>query len=181
MSKQTKKVKKDIPVIIRADHPDARDLWIRELSAKFKPPSSSSHKTVVDIFKNNLQNTFRPSSSSYIERRVDDVSVTSSLTRCKDIDDHFKILSDNARKDEHIDATFQRLSDHENDEDEDETFNRHYDYESNYDYVNRHYDHFNNDEDMSDSNKERKDKHYAKLMSIQGNLSYKYSSISSLS
>ena len=72
---------------------------------------------------------------------MDDVSVTSSLTTCKEIDGTFKRISDNARKDEHIDDTFQRLSDHENDEDEDETFNRHYDYESNYDYVNRHYDH----------------------------------------
>ena len=181
MSKQTKKVKKVIPVITWVNHPLERDEWIRDLQANFIPPPSSSHKNVVDTFKNDLQNTFRPSSSCYIERRVDDVSVTSTLTTCKEIDGTFKSMSDNARKDEHIDTTFQRLSDHENDEDEDETFNIHYDYESNYDYVNRHYDHFNNDEDMSDSNKERKDKHYAKLMSIQGNLSYKYSSISSLS
>ena len=80
MSKQTKKVKKVIPVITWVNHPLERDEWIRDLQANFIPPPSSSHKNVVDTFKNDLQNTFRPSSSSYIERRVDDVSVTSSLT-----------------------------------------------------------------------------------------------------
>ena len=71
MSKQT-----NVPVITWVDHPLEKDQWIRDLQAKFKPPSSSSHKKVVDIIKNDLQNTFRPSSSSYIERRVDDVYKT---------------------------------------------------------------------------------------------------------
>ena len=136
MSKKTKKNKKDIPVITWVDHDDVDDWIENNLQNMFRPTSSSSQKKSQDELRRDMQKIFDPSSSSYIEKRTEDgVSVISNSMTSKDKD-----------------AAFQKQ-----------------------------YDYFSSDDDMSESSKERKNKHYAAMMLIQGNLSYKYSTISGLS
>ena len=136
MSKKTKKNKKDIPVITWVDHDDVDDWIENNLQNMFRPTSSSSQKKSQDELRRDMQKIFDPSSSSYIEKRTEDgVSVISTSMTSNDKD-----------------AAFQKQ-----------------------------YDYFSSDDDMSESSKERKNKHYAAMMLIQGNLSYKYSTISGLS
>ena len=136
MSKKTKKNKKDIPVITWVDHDDVDDWIENNLQNMFRPTSSSSQKKSQDELRRDMQKIFDPSSSSYIEKRTEDgVSVISTSMTSNDKD-----------------AAFQKQ-----------------------------YDYFSIDDDMSESSKERKNKHYAAMMLIQGNLSYKYSTISGLS
>ena len=90
MSKKTKK-KKDIPAITWVDHNDVDDWIDNNLQNMFRPTSSSSQKKSPDELRRDMQKIFDPSSSSYIEKRTEDnVSVISNSMTSKDIDAAFQ-------------------------------------------------------------------------------------------
>ena len=86
MSKKTKK-KKDIPAITWVDHNDFDDWIDNNLQNMFRPTSSSSQKKSPDELRRDMQKIFDPSSSSYIEKRTEDnVSVISNSMTSKDLE-----------------------------------------------------------------------------------------------